>query len=317
VTQREEPIALAVHELSAEPVHRVFSRDIPARLRVRPGDEVILHCQDASGGGVTPESTARTRRAGPAGHPLTGPVFVEGAEPGDTLVVDILGLQHHGWGWSSFAPGRGLLPDDFRESYLHIWRLEGDAAWLRPGVRVPLQPFPGIVGCAPAVSGEHPTMPPRRVGGNMDIRHLTAGSTLFLPVEVPGALFSAGDCHAAQGDGEVCITGIEAPMTLRVRFGLRKGQAMAFPEFRTPPGTLNPGADGAGFYATTGIGPDLRACAQDAVRGMIAYLGREHGLGREEAYVLCSVAADLRISEIVDLPSYVVSCYLPLGLFVG
>jgi len=307
---------LAQHELQSEPVHRVFSRDIPPRLRVQPGDEVLLHCQDASGGAVTPETTVRTRRPGPPGHPLTGPVFVEGAEPGDALVVEILGLTHHGWGWSSFAPGRGLLPDDFAAPYLHIWRLEGEAAWLRPGVRVPLQPFPGIVGLAPAVTGQHSTMPPRRVGGNMDIRHLTAGTTLHLPVEVPGALFSAGDCHGAQGDGEVCITGIEAPMAMRVRLSVNQGAAPAFPEFRTPPGSLNPGADGAGFHATTGIGPDLRRGAQDAVRGMIAYLGREHGLSREESYVLCSVAADLKISEIVDLPSYVVSCYLPLSLFV-
>jgi acetamidase/formamidase len=155
------------------------------------------------------------------------------------------------------------------------------------------------------------------VGGNLDVRHLTPGTTLLLPVEVPGGLLSAGDCHAAQGDGEVCITGIEAPMTLRVRLGLRKGERLPFPEFRTPPGSLNPGADGAGFHATTGIGPDLRRCAQDALRGMIGYLGREHGLSRQEAYVLCSAAADLRISEIVDLPSYVVSCYLPLSLFVA
>lgn len=308
---------MAVHELQAEPVHRVFSRDIPPRLRVQAGDEVVMHCQDAAGGAVDPKTGTRARRSGPGGHPLTGPVFVEGAEPGDTLAVEILGLQHQGWGWSSFGPGRGLLPDDFSEGYLHIWRIEGEHAWLKPGVRVPLQPFPGNIGCAPAVSGEHSTMPPRRVGGNLDVRHLTPGTTLLLPVEVPGGLLSAGDCHAAQGDGEVCITGIEAPMTLRVRFGLRKGERLPFPEFRTPPGSLNPGADGAGFHATTGIGPDLRRCAQDALRGMIGYLGREHGLSRQEAYVLCSAAADLRISEIVDLPSYVVSCYLPLSLFVA
>src|SRR5579875_3924249 len=121
---------MARHEMPAEPVHRAFSRDIPPRLRVQPGDEVVMHCQDASGGGVTPETTVRTRRAGPGGHPLTGPIYVEGAEPGDTLVVDILKLEHQGWGWSSFGPGRGLLPDDFAEPYLHIWRLEGDHAWL-------------------------------------------------------------------------------------------------------------------------------------------------------------------------------------------
>jgi acetamidase/formamidase len=307
---------MAVHELQPEPLHRVFSRDIPPRVRIQPGDEVLFHCVDVSGGTVTPETTVATRRRGLPGHPLTGPVFVEGAEPGDALVVDLLEFTHHGWGWTSFGPGAGLLPEDFQEPYLHIWRLEGDSAWLKPGVRVPVKPFPGIIGCAPAVSGEHRTAPPRRVGGNMDIRHLTAGTTLHLPVEVPGALLSAGDCHAAQGDGEVCITGIEAPMDLRVRVSVKKGAAPAFPEFRTPPGSLNPDADGAGFWATTGIGPDLHRCAQDALRGMIAHLVREHGLTREEAYVLCSAAADLRISEIVDLPSFVVSCYLPLSLFV-
>jgi acetamidase/formamidase len=158
-------------------------------------------------------------------------------------------------------------------------------------------------------------MPPGRFGGNLDTRQLLRGSTLYLPVEVPNALFSCGDAHAAQGDGEVCVTGIEAPMErVERRFELQKGKRIASPRFRTA-GAQTPRVDGGGFFGTTGVGPDRYGCAQDAVRGMIDHLGDGYGLSREDAYVLASLCVDLKISEVVDAGQWVVSALLPLAVF--
>ncbi len=179
-----------------------------------------------------------------------------------------------------------------------------------PGGRVPLKPFCGTIGLAPAEPGPHSIVPPRRVGGNMDIRDLSEGTVLYLPVEVAGALFSLGDTHAAQGDGEVCGTAIESPMTVALRFELEKDAGLAFPRFETP-GPVSRHLDEKGYHVTTGIGPDLMAATRDAVAGMIDLLGRLHGLAPEDAYMLGSVAADLRISEVVDQPNWVVSFYFP------
>ena len=148
----------------------------------------------------------------------------------------------------------------------------------------------------------------------MDIRQLNEGSTLLLPVQVAGALFSAGDCHAVQGDGEVCVTGIECPMSFSLRFNVRKGAHLPSPQFivrRTPVSAH----DRSGYFATTGIGPDLMENARNAVRRMIDWLTTRHGLSPEDAYILCSVAGDLKISEIVDRPNWIVSFHMPLSIF--
>jgi acetamidase/formamidase len=179
-----------------------------------------------------------------------------------------------------------------------------------PGGAVPLKPFTGTIGVAPAEAGLHSIVPPRRVGGNMDIRDLAAGTTLYLPVEVAGALFSVGDTHAAQGDGEVCGTAIESPMTVALTFDLVKGANLQFPRFTTA-GPVSRHFDADGYEATTGIGPDLFQAARDAVSAMIDLLSSRHGMSPVEAYMLCSVCADLRISEIVDQPNWVVSFYFP------
>jgi acetamidase/formamidase len=171
------------------------------------------------------------------------------------------------------------------------------------------------MGVAPAEPGEHFVLPPGNFGGNMDIRHLNVGATLFLPVQVEGGLFSAGDCHAVQGDGEVCVTGIECPMSFSLRFGLRKYANLPSPQFiarRTP---LSVHESAAGYFATTGVGPDLLQNCKDAVRRMIDWLRAEHGLSAEDAYCLCSVAGDLKVSEVVDAPNWIVSFYMPLSIF--
>jgi acetamidase/formamidase len=247
-------------------------------------------------------------------YPLVGPIYVEGAAPGDTLAVEVRSIETQGWGWTAILPGLGLLPDDFPDPYLRIFDLSGEVAPLDDVARIPIEPFFGTMGVCPAAARAQPVMPPGSFGGNIDVRHLTSGSTLFLPVEVEGALFSCGDAHGAQGDGEVCVTGIEAPMLGVFRFTLHKGKSIPAPQFSVP-GALTPRVDAGGFYATTGVGPDLYAASQDALRAMIEYLTVTRPLSREDAYVLASLCVDLKISEIVDAGQYVVSAVLPLSVF--
>lgn len=305
---------MAHYNLDDSAVHYQWNNGLAPRLTIQPGDTVTLECRDAADGHYAPHRTAE-EMAGPRqskGHPLTGPIYIEGADPGDSLAIEVLSFEHKGWGWTRCSPSGGLLPGEF-EPTLKLWELKDGYADFKPGIRIPLEPFCGIMGVAPAEPGPHITMPPRSQGGNMDIRHLVAGSTLFLPVSVPGALFSAGDCHGAQGDGEVCITGIEAPMKVTLRFHVRKGYTIPGPQFLTPSPLTK--TDTAGYFATTGVEPDLMEASKQAIRHMVQYLVREKGLTREEAYLLCSVAVDLKISEIVDAPNWIVSAYLPLSIF--
>ncbi|MFZ5814968.1 MAG: acetamidase/formamidase family protein [Bacillota bacterium] len=303
------------HYLDDSMVHYQWDRSIPPRLSIASGETVTFSCREASDGHYHPSRTLEemTQPRQFKGHPLTGPVYIEGAEPGDSLAVEILDLRHKGWGWTVSATHGGLLQGEF-DFMLKLWELGADGfTELRPGIRIPIEPFPGIVGVAPAEPGPHPTGPPGRHGGNLDIRHLVAGSTLYLPVLVPGALLSAGDCHAAQGDGEVSLTAIEAPMDLTLRIHLRKGVAIPGPRFKTPSPLTR--ADTRGYFATAGIQPDLMEATKEAIRQMVGHLVQEYGLSREEAYILCSVAVDLKISEVVDAPNWTVSAYLPLSIF--
>ena len=296
--------------------HFGWDNSLSPVLHVSPGEEVEFEVVDASGGQLARTSTSAdvARLDFARVNPVTGPVWVEGAEPGDTLVVDIVDFEGSGWGWSAIIPGFGLLAEDFREPFLHISTYDGQRVEFLPGVRLPTRPFPGTIGVAPAEPGRHSVVPPREVGGNMDIRDLVRGARLLLPVRVKGALFSVGDTHAAQGDGEVCGTAVETPMRVRLRFDLRKATGQRRPQFVIDqPPTRH--VDGKGYQVTTGIGPDLMQAAKDAVRDMIDLLGREYGLEPRLAYVLCSVAVDLRISEIVDAPNWVVSAYLPRAIF--
>jgi acetamidase/formamidase len=303
------------YTLDCDVVHYAWDNATRPRLVIEPADTVVIKCRDSSDGyfrrGMT---SADVKPRAVKGHPLTGPIAIRGARPGDTLQIDIVELVAGDLGHTAFNPGGGLLPDDFPEPYLKMWDLDGVSAELRPGIRIPLEPFLGVMGVALAEPGEHSTVPPRKTGGNMDIRQLTAGTTLYLPVEVEGALFSAGDGHAAQGDGEVCITAIETTMTATLRFSLRHDRTLTGPEFHTTR-PLSPNTNGGQHYVTTGIAPDLMDASKEAVRAMIRYLVAIRGLSREEAYVLSSVAVDLKISEVVDRPNWVVSAFLPLAVF--
>ena len=307
------------HHLGHEEIHQEWNNALPPRLTIDPGDTVVFDTRDAANRFYTKDSTHDdVLRRGPfKGHPLTGPVAVRGARPGDTLVVEILDVQPAlDWGWTAIRPGRGLLPEaDFAKPYLQIWDLT-DRRHARMGTRVavPLAPFPGVLGVALDEPGAHSTMPPRRAGGNMDIKQLVAGATLWLPVLVDGALFSAGDAHAAQGDGEVCVTAVEMMGRLTLRFDLQRGRRLAEPQLRTPAPPSHATNRGS-HHATTAHGPDLFAAAQHAVRYMIDHLVEQRGLSREEAYIVCSVAVDLKISEIVDAPNWIVSAFLPESIF--
>jgi len=308
------------HRLDHEQIHQEWNNALPPRLTVDPGDTVVFDTRDAANLFYSKGSTHEdVLRRGPfRGHPLTGPVAVRGARPGDTLVVEILDVQPAlDWGWTAIRPGRGLLPEaDFAKPFLQIWDL-GDKRHARMGSRVavPIAPFPGVLGVALDEPGGHSTMPPRRAGGNMDIKQLVAGATLWLPVLVEGALFSAGDAHAAQGDGEVCVTAVEMSGRLTLRFGLQQGRRLAEPQLRTPAPPSNATNRGS-HYATTAHGPDLFAASQQAIRYMIEHIVESHGLSREQAYAVCSVAVDLKISEIVDAPNWIVSAFLPESIFV-
>ncbi|WP_375262142.1 acetamidase/formamidase family protein [Palleronia sp.] len=295
--------------------HHGWDHSVPPAETVAPGSRLHFQCLDSSGGQFTKDSTTADVPSMDFGkiNPVTGPVYVDGAEPGDVLKIQIEAFHPSGFGWTANIPGFGLLADQFKDPHLKVWDYNPDTldpALFSDIAKVPLKPFAGTIGLAPAEPGLHSVVPPRRMGGNLDIRDLAAGTTLYLPVEVAGALFSIGDTHAAQGDGEVCGTAIESPMDVEVTLDLVKQEKLAFPRFTTP-GPVTRHLDAKGYEVTTGIGPDMMSGARDAVSAMVDLLCKEHGFKAEDAYLLCSVAGDLRISEIVDMPNWVVSFYFP------
>jgi len=302
---------MAEHFLSAAPTHSRWNRKLKPRLTITPGDTVHLECQDASGAQVRPGMTVPEylRIDRDRIHALTGPIFVDGAEPGDVLQIDILEVAHKGWGWSSVISGLGFLKDRFREPFLFHWQLERDTTRsLAPAV-VPLRPFCGVMGVAPAEDGEFRTRPPGIFGGNMDVRDLCAGAKLYLPVLNRGALFSAGDAHAAQGDGEVCINGIECPADVTLRFHLHKRQPLSAPLIDSP--TPREPVWDAGSWVVVESATDAVAAARAATSRMIDLLVARWGLTDVHAYILCSVALHLRLSQVVNEPMFTVSALLP------
>lgn len=304
--------------------HFGWDNSLSPALRAEPGSTIRFQCHDSSAGQLGPSSTVADVAALDFGkiNPVSGPIFVAGAKPGDVLKVTLESFtpqpfDGRGFGWTANIPGFGLLADQFTDPALTVWSFDptsmAPALWGK-SARVPLKPFAGTIGVAPAEIGLHSIVPPRRVGGNLDIRDLAAGTVLYLPVEVDGALFSVGDTHAAQGDGEVCGTAIESPMDVVLTLDLVKNTPLKLPRFTTP-GPVTRHLDAKGYEATTGIGPDLMSAARDAVSGMVDVLCAQQGISAVEAYMLCSVCGDLRISEVVDMPNWVVSFYFPRCVF--
>jgi len=350
--------------------HNRWHPDIPPVVRCEPGDEVVMETRDALDGQAGPGVTADALVAPNLDvvHPLTGPVYVEGAEPGDLLAVEILDIEPDRYGFTVQIPGFGFLRDEFPEPFKVDWDLADGWATSAglPGVRIPGSPFMGTIGLPPGhdllaatIAREQAllergglvlppspasavpadpriaaealrTVPPREQAGNVDIKQLGKGATLLIPVSAPGALFSAGDAHFAQGDCETCGTAVEMSATLHVRLGLRKGEAAARnirdlrftrTDYYLPPEFAAPRR----FFATTGISvtrdgvnhsEDVTLAARNALLNMIDHLG-ERGWTRQQAYAICSVAVDLKISQVVDAPNMLVSAFLPEDIFAS
>jgi len=300
---------MAEHKLNAEPTHSRWNRALPPRLQIRSGDTVHIECVDSSGAQVHPAMTLaqylqidRDRI-----HALTGPIFVETAEPGDVLQVDILEIKHKGWAWTSVVKGLGFLKQRFSDPFFFIWKLDDlTSSSLAPAI-VPLQPFCGVMGVAPGEDGEFRTRPPGIFGGNMDVRELCAGATLYLPVLNRGALFSTGDAHAAQGDGEVCINGMECPVDATLRFHVHSGRRIPGPMVETPAARAQSSNPAGGEWILVESAVDAADAARAATSRMIDFLCAQWGFSEVHAYLLCSVAMNLRFSQVVNEPMFTVS----------
>ena len=295
-----------------ESYHYMWNKNHKPVLEIDSGDRVTFQIQEVTSSQLTRKSTSDdiAKLDVSKFYPLTGPVRLKGARKGDALMVDVLKVDTANWGWSAVIPGLGAL-EGFNEPFLWTWKVS-KKGWVnfKHGLRVRYRPFCGVMGVAPANDVPTEVMPPGFHGGNMDVRHLTAGSRLLLPVQVDGGLFSVGDVHAAQGDGEVCVTAIECPGAVTVRIGLIKGANLEAPHYFTAPeGTVGRS------YVTTGIGPDLMDSCKQAISRMILELTESAGISREEAYIFCSVAGDLRVHEIVDKPNWVVGLMIAQNSF--
>jgi formamidase len=351
--------------------HNRWHPDIEPVLEAAPGEEVLFETRDAADGQIKPGMGVADLAGmdSKVAHPLTGPVFITGAKPGDLLEIEYLDIVPQDYGWTRVRPGAGFLRDLFPQPYLAHWHMRDGHAHSPqlPGVRIPEASFMGTAGVAPshaqlaawtareadlvrrggialppdaedAVPRSEPiassalrTMPPRENCGNLDAKQLTRGSRLFIPVAVPGALYSVGDGHYAQGDSECCVTAIEMGASVSVRFHVHEGEAarknIRFPRFAHP-GYFAPPEWAAprNFIATTGMPirddgtqegeQHLSLAARNALIHMIQLL-QERGWSKEQAYVICSVAVDLRVSNLVDLPNVTVSALLPEDIFVN
>ncbi|MFD1926884.1 acetamidase/formamidase family protein [Sporosarcina siberiensis] len=286
-------------------------------VTIESGDTVIFETIEVTDNQLNPESTTEslTDFNWDRVYPLSGPVYIEGAEKGDTLAVEILDLQTRGWGWTAVLPGMGLLAEEFPDAYLRTFDLsDGEYIHFRDDIKIPIEPFLGTMGVCPANAVDQGIMPPGKFGGNIDTRQLTVGTTLYLPVEEVGALFSIGDGHASQGDGEVCGSALECPLYASLKFTLIKGKSIPSAQFQTK-GPLTPKVNDKGFYGTSGVGPDLYKASQDALRAMIDHISESYNMTPVDAYLLSSLCVDLKISEVVNVGEFVVNAVLPLSIF--
>ena len=298
--------------LGTDTVHYAWDRDLAPALELDGSGTVALDLLDSSAGQFDASSTAESLGALDFArvNPVTGPILVHGAEPGDALLVRVRELTTGPWGWSANIPGFGLLAADFPEAAFVHSRIGEKGVELDFGPVLPALPMIGTLGLALPEPGQHPLLPPSRFGGNMDIRQLGAGSSVLLPVGVSGALLSLGDGHAAMGDGEICGTGVETSAHTVLEIELVKDRPISAPVLETPAAARRSGA----ALVTTGVGPDLLAAARDAARSLVDETVRRTGLSAVHAYVLASLTADLVVSEIVDLPNFVVSLHLPVDV---
>jgi formamidase len=295
--------------IGVDSVHYAWDNALAPVVTITSGDTVELDLLDASAAQLTPDSKSDDvpRLSFDRVNPVTGPVRIDGARAGDAVHVTLEELDVGPWGWAAAIPGFGLLADEFPDPELVHATVDRDRVELSFGVTLPLRPMIGTLGVALPAPGPHPLLPPSRWGGNLDVRHVTRGTTITLPVGVDGALLSIGDTHATMGDGEVCGTGVETSGRVVVRVDVESGAAPPAPVLEVPASTQRTGTS----VVTTGVGPDLMLAAKDATRSMIDLVVRRTGIAPVHAYVLCSLTADLVINEIVDVPNWVVSLHLP------
>lgn len=301
---------MSEHWVAPRRIHTHWDRTLEPLLEVQSGDVVAYTLPDVSGGQITPQSISRELLRLTDDYALVGPVYIEEARPGDALEVELLELTPGAWGWTGVIPGFGLLAQDFAEPHLHLWDLSpGCHTRFLDVMDIPLHPFCGTIGVSPDTAGPTPVMPPGHFGGNMDIKSLGKGSALWLPIQVPGALLSLGDPHAAQGDGEVAGTAIECPMDVTVRLRLHKGVNLRRPHFFSTPQRANAAPR---HFSSVGVDSDLMEAARDALRGACTFLAERYQIPPVEAYVLASVMVDLAITEAVNIPHWTVTATVPV-----
>jgi acetamidase/formamidase len=295
----EKVLPKANYSISSDQTHNKWSRTIEPVLTINSGEVVEISTEEATDGQLTVDSDTSDlmNLSFDPIHPLTGPIYINDAAPGDIIAVTLHKIEIGDWGWTAILPGFSFLADEFTEPHLKTYELAGkNTVRFADGINIPLKPFPGVLGVAPDTDSLLSTIPPRANGGNMDDPNIVEGTTVYLPVFVEGALFSIGDAHAAQGLGEVCGTAIEAPMKFLVEIELLKGSSIEEPQY-----------ENEDVYAVTAYATTIDEAAKKATRYMIQYLTKNYGLSRNDAYMLCSLAGDLKIAEVVDVPHMLVT----------
>ncbi|MEO9965920.1 MAG: acetamidase/formamidase family protein [Reichenbachiella sp.] len=307
----KEPVVEKTQEVTPEYTlpttqkHNKWSSTIPPVLNVPSGAVVEAFTEEATDAQLTVDSNLDdlAEVSFEPIHPLTGPIYVEGAQPGDVLAVTIHKIEVGNWGWSAIFPGFGYLADVYTEPYLRTFKIDSTDKLIHfsDKIKIPTRPFAGVMGVAPDTDSLLSTIPPRANGGNMDDPNLVEGTTVYFPVFVEGALFSIGDAHAVQGLGEVCGTAVESPMRFVFELNLLKGEKnfIQEPQYETDD-----------YYAVTAFGTTIDQATRKAIQYMITYLVAEHGLTEEDAYMLCSLAGDLKIAEVVDVPHMLVTMHV-------
>ena len=308
VSCTQEKNIIPDHVLTADQKHNKFSKLIPPVLTVKSGAVIKADTYEASDRQLHAKANLEDLANidfGPI-HPITGPVYVEEAEVGDILAVDLLKIDLHDYGWQAIVGGFGFLTDRFPDPKLNIHKidLQNKTSMFNDKIKIPLKPFPGIMGVAPDTEEMLSTIPPRANGGNMDDPSLVEGTTVYFPVFVKGALFSIGDGHAVQGLGEVCGTAIEAPMTFTYRLRVIKDK----PEIKEPQYETD------AYYAVTGFGTTIDIATKKAVNYMVDHLSNNYDISAEDAYMLCSLVGDLKIAEVVDVPNMLVTMHFPKAI---
>lgn len=311
-SNKESSLASTIPEpdfiVTSDKNHNKFSRNIPFAIKVNDGSVIDAYTHEATGGQLNINSTLEDFQKVDINriHTLTGPIYIEGAEIGDVLAIELLEIEPGDWGWTGIIKEIGFLTNENQKPGFKTYSLDkkNNMIQFSEGINIPMKPFAGVMGVAPNTDEMLVTFPPRANGGNLDDPNIVAGSTVYFPIFVKGALFSIGDTHAAQGMGEVAGTAVEAPMRIRFRVKVIKGLLIEEPQYETKD-----------YYATTGFGTTIDEAARKATDYMVNHIVKTYDISWEEAYMLCSVAGDLKIAEVVDLPNMLVAMHLSKDIF--